>query len=316
MWLRWALLESGSRASSKLLQKIIGNVSATVGDVFFATFIIGVVQVITGCIAIKARRGKFLVNSRLIIGSIAFGIFAVIATVLGFATFLKGGEIGISTFIITLSIVPGAIIDSVFFHERLTLRKCAGIGIAIFAGYSILGWPSINLLLSLPLWVLLSVLNMAAVAINQGVTRSIKTIDQFTKNFWGGLTTVVLCFVTVVGLEIIGVDISYNNEGLLIVSAAIGLIVVSMWSFNVLSYKDGAAIALKNIVVNGSYLSMAMILGVVIFNETFTVGKLIGMLLYFAAFSVMDNNSWKFLSRKILTRKLARQSRGAELRKY
>src|SRR3989344_9632810 len=56
--------------------------------------------------------------------------------------------------------------------------------------------------------------------------------------------------------------------------AVIGLIVVGMWAFNLLSYKGGAYIALKKLVMNGTYLITAMFCGALCFGEKITTGKL------------------------------------------
>ena len=80
--------------------------------------------------------------------------------------------------------------------------------------------------------------------------------------------------------------------------AVIGLIVVGMWAFNLLSYKGGAYIALKKLVMNGTYLITAMFCGALFFGEKITTGKLTGIVFYFAAFVLMDKGTWEFIAGK------------------
>jgi len=75
----------------------------------------------------------------------------------------------------------------------------------------------------------------------------------------------------------------------------VGFIVIAMWSFNIFAYKDGAQIPIKKLVINGSYLTMAMICGITIFDEPMNFAKLSGVLLYFVAFSFMDKDTSTYL---------------------
>lgn len=306
-WMIWTLLEAGTKTSSKLLQKVVGNVSSTLAHVFFATFVVGIVQVVAGFIMVKSRGKKFFPNAMNVLGSCLFGFFAVASTVLALTVFLLGGDVGVNTFIITLSIVPGAMIDKVFFGHPLNSRQWLGVAVAILAGYSILGWPSLSHFLGLPLWVWLSFCNMMTVAINQGITQRIKDVDPFVKNFWGGATTVILCALGIIALGHSGLFVNFSDQmqKLWLVSAVIGGIVVGMWSFNLLSYKGGASIAIKKLVMNGSYLTSAMLLAIPIFGESLTVGKIVGVLLFLGAFTLMDKGTWKFICSLVIQREVS-----------
>ena len=300
-WIKWALAESGTKTGSKILQKMIGEVSTTLGSTFLATMIVGVVQVVAGIIMVRARGKKIITNREEIFGSCLFGFFATVSTVLGFVVFYLGGEMGTNTFIITLAIVPGAFIDLIWFNHKLSARQWLGVAVATLAGYAVLGAPSLATLLSLPLWASLSFGTMLFAAINQGITQKIKGIDPFVKNFWGGATTFVLALL---GLVIADHDILLGQLGapnykLISFSVLIGLIVVAMWNFNLYSYKSGASIAIKKLVMNGAYLISAMIFGILLFNESATFGKLLGVVFYLAGFALMDNGTWEFVKLKL-----------------
>lgn len=290
-WMKWTVLEAFTKTISKTLQKVVGIVSSTFGQTFYAATLIGMVQFVASLAVIKIQRKSVFSNFYNILGAIAFGLFAMIATFLSFWTFqFEGAEVSVNTFIITLSIVPGSIIDRIFFGHKLSRRQWMGVAIAILAGYVILDCPSLNGMIRMPFWVWLSFGTMISVAINQGITQAIKTIDPMAKNFWGGLTAVVL---GVVGMWLFPVN-NYPLK-LTVVSLLIGVVVIFMWSYNLLSYKGGAYIALKKLVMNGSYLIMVMVVGALFFKETMTATKIIGIFLFFVAFVFLDNATWNFL---------------------
>ncbi len=305
-WMRWTFAEAGTKTASKMLQKVIGSVSATMGHVFFGTMVVGMVQVMAGSVMAAKRGKKLLTDWRSVGGSCLFGFFAALSTVLSFAVFTLGGDIGVNTFIMTLSIVPGALIDRFCFGHKLNWRQWAGVGLAILAGYSVLGWPALGKLLTLPLWIWLSLIIMCSTAINQGITQKVKGIDPYVKNFWGGLTTLALALA---GTAILGslrlfADHSKPMQSLWLASLFGGLIVVAMWNFNLLSYKGGASIALKKLVMNGAYLTSAMLLSAMLFHESLTAGKLSGIAIYFSAFILMDEGTWNYFAGKFNYKKV------------
>lgn len=301
-WMGWTLGEAGTKTASKMLQKLVGNVSQTVGHVFFATMLVGFVQVVAGYLMAKRQDRKLWPDWQGVLGSCLFGIFATLSSVLCFYVFVLGGDMTINTFIITLSIVPGAIIDWLFFSHKLNRREWSGVVLAVFAGYAVLGWPSLKETLALPLWVWLSAIVAFSAAINQGITQKVKKIDPFVKNFWGGLTTVVLA---ILGIFLAHSAALFKNfsvvmQKLYFVSVVIGFIVVLMWNFNLKSYQGGASIAIKKLVMNGSYLISVMILGTLVFGEKFSIGKLVGVLLYIGAFVLMDKGTWNYVYSKVI----------------
>lgn len=288
-WMKWTVLEAMTKAVSKLLQKVIGVASSTFGQTFYATLLVGVVQFFASAAVMKVQKKSIWVNWRNIVGAVSFGIFAVVATVLSFWAFqFEGAEVSVNTFIITLSIVPGAFIDQIFFGHRLSGRHWLGVAVAMLAGYAILDCPSLDEMFKMPTWIWISFGTMLAVAINQGITQANKAIDPMAKNFWGGLVTVIMC---IVGLWYFPVK-EYPLK-LTVLSLLIGVIVIFMWSYNLLSYKEGAYIALKKLVMNGCYLIMVTVAGALFFGETITWSKVAGIILFSSAYVLMEDNSWQ-----------------------
>lgn len=293
-WILWTVGEAGTKTMSKILQKIVGIASQNFGDTFFATAAIGLVQVISALL-FRGRK-VFFVEKQGIIGSVLFGVFATISTVLAFLVFTYGGQVGTNTFIITLSIVPGALADVVFFKRRLIGRQWLGVFVAVAAGFMVMECPSLQEIISFPLWVWLSFAIMLSATINQVITQLVSAkVDPMANNFWGGGITLILCFI---GLAIFP---SSGNPSikLLASSGIIGVIVVAMWSFNLLAYKDGAYLALKKLVLNSCYLAMATIAGLVFFGESFSFEKGAGFILYVLAFALLDKKTGDFLISKV-----------------
>ncbi len=143
-WQKWAFLEGITRTLSRTLQKVVGSVSNNWENTLLAAGIIGFVQVLSAVIITRKTKEKLLCDPAGIIGCLIFGLIALICTVLGFATFLYGGDITVSTFIIALSIIPSMIIDIVFFNYNSSRREWIGIFVAVITGLAVLILPQLN----------------------------------------------------------------------------------------------------------------------------------------------------------------------------
>jgi len=80
-------------------------------------------------------------------------------------------------------------------------------------------------------------------------------------------------------------------------SLLIGVIFIGSWSFNLMAYKNEAYIALKKLTMNGIYLTLTMAAGVIFFGESLSVGKILGVVLFFVAFVLVDEKTWNFFRR-------------------
>lgn len=289
-WLPYAVGEALMRTITIVIYKVLGGLTPTIGLVALSTAVIGSVQVGVASVVLAVRRVSPFGSARHIVGSILFGIGAFFGTILPILSFSLGGSLGVYAFLTRLSIVPGAVIDRAFFGEAFTLRHALALMLAVGAGWLGLGMPSLGALLALPLWVGLGLINAGVLALNQGVTRWIKDVDTWVKNFWGGLATLVLSIVVIsfVDLSIFDQALSGLHEGLLMWAVFAGLTVIGLWTFNVLAYRSGASIPAKNVVVTGLRLCTALILGYFLFNETVTIAQGFGVLGYVLAFLLLS----------------------------
>lgn len=299
-WRKWILWEAFTRTGIQVFQKLVGVVSTTIGHIFYAIILIGGIQILLGFILYGDVKKNIFVFNPNVLGAIGFGLFAAISNILSFYAFLNGGEILVITFIATLSIIPGALFDSLLFNQQFTIRQGIGILFAVTAGYYMLNAPSLHDFQEMPLWVWLSFGLMFSLAINQVITKKISSIDPYIKNFWGGLTTLIISsiglavFVVLKGPEIIPIKLT-------LLSLTIGIITVYLWFANVSAYKTGATlIALKKLIMNGSFLTLVAIIGVVFFNEPVSKYKILGFLLYFMALCFMDTQVWNFFQNKFI----------------
>src|SRR3989338_5245708 len=300
-WMIFTVGEALSKTVAKSLQKAAGIVSTTLAHAFFATFLVGLVQASVGFIVAKRQNRRVLYTRQNVIGACLFGLFAMAITALGFATFVYEGDIGVSVFLITLSIIPCALIDRVFFKHPLVGRQWIGMAIGLLAGYVILGSPSLREASTLPVWVWMSIAIAVMLAINQAITQKIQNIDPFVKNFWGGVVQVVLggAGTLILGK---GFTASISQDRLLTlvaVSVIVGFIVVAMWTFNLFAYRGGGTIALKKLVMNAVYLITAMFAGIVFFQESLTPGKVFGVVLYLVSFILFDPSTWKTVTARL-----------------
>ena len=96
-------------------------------------------------------------------------------------------------------------------------------------------------------------------------------------------------------------DLAKVPSQLWLLSISIGAIVVAMWSFSIISFKEGAYISLKNLVLTACYLSTVVIVCTFLFpDEDFTLTKMYGIILFAVSFCFMDKKTWNFLKNKIV----------------
>lgn len=297
--MKWAVAEGGMKTLSRLLQKFVGIASRSLAGVLLATLVIGVIQMFSGLIGSPlVHQRSVLASAGQVFGGVCFGIFASAMTVLGVLSFTyPGADVGITTFIVTMWIIPGAFIDWAFFQRPLNARQWVGVGVFLLAGYAMLNFPSLDILLALPPWVWFTLGIAFLAAVNEGISQGLRKMDPLVNNFWVGLTTVVCAALglTAVG----GWGITWRlNQNFWIGSVAIGAIVVCMISFKLMAYRGGGSIALKKLIMWATYLVSATVLGWLFYTEPLTVGKFVGMAGYLVAFTLIDKGTWEFVSRQ------------------
>lgn len=303
-WIKWAFSEALARTASMTLIKVIGGAAGGLPLSLVSTLIIGTVQTSAAGGVMRLTRAQLFPSRRLVTGSVLFGVGAFVNSVIPFLAYGYGANIAVYTFLTLLAIAPGALIDRVCFGERTSFRQTCGIGLAVFAGWLVLNRPSLAELLSLPVWAWLALLNALGLAINQGISRWVKDVNIWTKNFWGGSTTSLLSLACLAFGTL--AQEALHSPALPTVlgwSALIALVVIGIWSFNVIAYRDGAAIPVKHVVVNGTFLSLVVLVGFLVFGESVTLTQFGGMLVYLSAFAVINNEVWGYLTqgRKALT---------------
>lgn len=295
-WLRWSLLQAFCHSLNRIPQKkaalIVGR---NLPGVYVMTLVVGIVQAVVGLVTARMLRNKILDSKWNVWGSILCGVFAFASLTLGNAAFSMNADIGIVTFIVTLSIIPGAFIDAFFFGHSLNRRGWLGIAVFLFAGYAILGWPSFEQIKNLPMWVLLALGIPLSNSIFEGISQKIRDVSPWTKNFWGGLSTIACCAT---GLAITGLPQIALSRDFWLWSVALGVCVVGIWLFNLLSYHDKATIAAKKLVVWAVYLTLAMVIGIVFFKEPLTVGKVVAVVLYPLAYVLVSRGTLEALQEK------------------
>lgn len=288
-WVKWAFLQGASGSASRLMQKVIGKVSENLPHTVYSTLIVGLIQALGGLLIARSRKTPLVIRGRLLAGAVAFGVLAVINTVLSFMTFVpRGGvvaDVGVATLIVTLSIVPGAFIDILIFRRHLNIIQWLGVVLSIVAGWAVLNAPSLEEALRLPVWVWLALTNAFFVAVNQGISQWIWDIDPWLKNLWVGVTTIVVSGIAFLFLSSPAEIASYRLVMRLSATAVlIGLAVIALIACNVMAFRNKAQITEKKVVFNGSWLILTMLGGVAFFGEPLTSWKVIGIALFLAGY--------------------------------
>jgi drug/metabolite transporter (DMT)-like permease len=290
-WILWAFAEGGLRSVNRILSKSVGSAGKTLSGSLLSTMVIGCVQATGGLLLSFAGKKKLLLPFSEIKGSIFFGLAATAMTVLSIYVFtFKGADVGVNAFIFTLSVIPGTLIDAYFFSHKLARAQWIGMAVFLVAAYAYLNFPSLDVLLNLPAWIMISLLVALLGSINEALTKVSRKLDPFVNNFWIGLTTIVSCSIAFAFLgswELIqSLGVSFW-----IGSAIIGIVVLAMIMAKLMSYKEGGHIAVKSIIMQSSSLILATFLGVIIYNEQLTAGKIIGIMGFIIAVLLIKKNS-------------------------
>ncbi|MFZ2555296.1 MAG: hypothetical protein WAZ27_02955 [Minisyncoccia bacterium] len=302
MWKWWAIGEGLMKTLSALFQKTVGIVMGTLEMGFLAAGIIGGMQALSGWIGRAAfssqeKKSPIFVDRKTVATMIFLGFLAgIFGTVLSIYTFTLGADIGVRTLLISFSVVPAAIAAAYIWPstDALNSRQKAGIGVFILAMWAILDFPDVSLMANMDAWVWLTLLLAAANALGELVSRAAAAkADVWVNNIWIGSSTV---FFSIVGL-VLFFSVNGWGSGINITplfmwsSIVIGAIVVAMVSFKILAYRGGGTIALKKIIVPGVYLISALFAGVFVYGEPLTVGKMVGVGLWFVSVYLVDSKA-------------------------
>lgn len=301
-WVKFAWLEGLSKATVRTIKKPIGKMIAQdpLAGATLTAVVIGFVQMLGGLIGARAMKQKLIIEPKKIRASLCFGLTASLMTILVALTFTyEGADVGITTFFISFGIVFSAVLDRIIFKKRLVVRQMIGIAAFFITAYVFLGFPRLEYILSLPIWIWLSLLIGLLWAINELISSWVKDINVFVYNFWVGLTTLSLGVLAITFLG--GWNLIQTLPLLFWLLCGInGLIVLAMITLKLLSYKGGGYPALKTLAMQSSYLIMAVILGIIFFeDEVITLGKVLGIVGFIISYTLVDEKTWGFIKQRI-----------------
>lgn len=318
-WRLWAVAQGLAKTLSAVFQKLVGVVMGTLEMGCVAAALIGTVQTALGLVgwAVKSKQNpkaleKLVPDVRSVLCLILIGFcVGIFGTVLSIYTFTLGADMGVRTLLISSSIVPGAILAAMIWPktDSLDFRQIAGIGVFLVAMWVMLGTPSLAALATLEAWVWLVLLLALVASVTEVLSRAMALkFDAWSNNFWVGLSTT---FFSLCGLVVLGVvqgGVTLNLSTLFLGGIiAIGFIVVAMAAFSIWTYQGGGTVALKKIIMPGTYLITSILAGMAIYGEPLTWGKVAGVLLWFCAIYLADKKAADELQ-IVLTRKAVPQT--------
>jgi len=302
-WQTYAVLEGTSKTVSGIAQDLVGRAMTTIELGCVAAMMIGIMQAAGGFIGFWRRVsiGKAELSSlapnRAIIWAILFGFMAGIpGTIVSLYTFTLGAEFSARTLLISASIIPGAILGRYVWGsvtDPLGLRQWIGMAVFIGACWAILGFPGG---FNFEPWVWWTLVITFTQPVNEFLSRKAADakLDPWTNNFWVGTSTVFWTFLALVAwISVFGSSDQHFSSSLVLGSLLLGLIVTGMISFKLLSYAGGGTIALKKVIMQGTYLVTFTFIGIFFYHQPFTGGHLVGILLFLPAFALIDKDTWK-----------------------
>lgn len=303
MWRLWAVLEGLAKTASAVFQKKVGVVMGTLEMGCVAAALIGIVQMASGLIwwGRKSIRDPKLVATLVPdVWSVACLVFiglisGIFGTVLSIYTFTLGADMGVRTLLISASILPASIVAAIIWPKTdgLGARQWAGIAVFLVAMWVMLGSPNLGQIFSLQMWVWVVLL----LALTNGLTELLSRVmalkvDAWVNNFWVGASTTFfsLTLLVILGLVYGGVNLSLSSAFLGGV-VVIGMIVVAMITFKVWTYQGGGTIALKKIIMPGTYLFTSILAGAALYGEPLTFEKFLGAVLWVVSIALTDKKA-------------------------
>lgn len=295
-WIKFAIGEGLIGSTSTVFSKLIGRIMGTIGMGCIAGVIIGFIQMISGWLGSKTSSKKllFVPDKHSIVWAIIFGFMASMFGIIWYLyIFTLGADMGIATLFIMGSIIPGALIGKILWRDDLGLMHIMGVIVFLLAAWAMLNFPSLDMLLKLPIWVPAVLVLTFTQSINEALSRkaSIK-LNHWINSFWVGLSTIFFCVLVFIILVLFFNEPKPNITSMFIFGTiVIGMLVVPTIAFKLLAYTKGGTIALKNLITYGISLTVSAVAGIIIYSESFTYGKVIGIILFFVAFSLIDNKT-------------------------
>ena len=300
MWRLWAVAEGLTKTLSAIFQKLVGVVMGTLEMGCIAAAIIGFLQMLLGFTGYAAThrttRSRLVPDFQSVLLMIFLGFLAgIFGTVLSIYTFTLGADLAIRTLFISSSVVPASIAAAFLWPKTdgLDVRQIVGITIFLAAMWAMLDFPDLSLLRGLEPWVWLTLVLAAVNALGELVTRATAVkFDVWVNNLWIGGSTDVFSmpgrglFLGIKGGA--GID---STHAFVWGTLAIGVLVAEMASFRSLAYRGGGAIALRKIIMPGVYLISEMLAGIWLYGEPMTMGKLVGVLMWFVAIYFVDRKA-------------------------
>lgn len=306
MWKIWAVLEGVCKAIGTLFAKLVGREMGTLEMGAVAAIMIGAIQAASGLCGVFVKSignpehiRTLVPDRRSVLLAIAFGAFAgLFGTIWSIYTFTLGADIGIRTLLIMCSIIPSAIIGRIFWKDPLGIKQIFGIAIFLVAVWVMFDFPTVDVLLHLPTWALATLVITFTQPIQEVLSRAASVkLDPWVNNFWVGSSTIFFCTLALIVLFALSENFTFEVRSQMFVfgTVVMAFIVVAAISFKLLTYKTGGLFALKNIVMQSTYLFGAIYAGVLVWDEPLTTGKIVGPFIAIIAFLLTDNKAWNLL---------------------
>lgn len=306
-WRKWAVLEGFSKTASAVFQKMAGMASNSEGLAFIYTTILGVFHAVPGfCMLLRRPEreiAELLVpDLRSIMWPIAFGFCTTISNVVGPVAFMYHADLTARTLLILCSVVPASFLGMAFLGQKLDCVQWVGIVTFLAAAWAILDFPMWDGAGEVPLWVWITLLGTMSNAINELlVSKAALRLDVWVHNFWSGVSGMVWGIVGLLVLVLIAPRVAMDmNIDFFVAAVGTGVIVCFSSYFKFLAYKNDAWIALKKIVMNGTYLISATLIGLLAYQERFTIGKGMGIALFVLALAFSDTKVRGVVASRVL----------------
>jgi len=293
-FVRSAVYDGVVRAGSTACQKLAGTALNSWHGALFSTAIIECVRVCAGIFGVVKNPQSLQMSRPMFLLILVWAINAVVMTVLHIYSYEVGADQGIATLIVLCAIVPGAIIDDVFFGDRLSKRRISGILLFLLGAYCALGLPGLWSSATLSDWVYFKVIVAVLLAINEGVRRKLAKMPEYRgakdyrPHIWVGGLSLAMLSVAIVSTG--AFQQVTNFSGLFwLGSGLMGVAVTISTVLSLVVYQGKGSVTARKFLTSTTTLVLAIVSGALFYGEPLNIAKFVGLSLFIVAFMAFDD---------------------------
>lgn len=282
------------RTASVSFQQLVGAGLQTAPGAMLSTIAVEGIRFASGCITGGLRVARPSSAQMSLMGIWSFN--ASVMTIGHIVAYSKSADQGVANMIVMSSIIPGMLIDVLFFRDPPTKSKVAASLLLLGGCYTALGAPGIATGAALGSWVAIKAAIACGIAINEGARRkmaALKTQDPEKHNYtgsqamvWVGGLSLAMLAPAAIGFGAFKNIANYSPTFWLGTAGMAAAVVVST-VLSLAVYVGGGSVVARKVVTTATSVVGTMAAGTLLFDESFSLYKLFGGVMVLGATVVL-----------------------------